>query len=378
MILDPPAFPALLRPALAGLFTLAAAGAHAGAAPLYHLQVLEVPDATSVSVKDINDAGQIVGTYTDQDFIRHAVLWDAQGWHDLALPSGTDSDGIAFAINNAGQIVGTANDYVNATAGLLWNATTPGQYTVLNGAPDVSVNPADISDTGVVVGGFGVPSRAFVWTAQGGLVDYGIQDPGVPDQQARWSAVNGSGRLVGRWNQHVSNIHATIGQIGTVAVLGMGGASDEFPTNAVALNAAGTTVGLGLAVDDAQLVPVVFGADGGFSAIPGATLGQPNGCATAINDAGVIVGVAGIGTANGPVPGLQAWVHRDGATYDLYAVVDDPAIFTSFSSAAAINADGVIVGTGRTADDSIASFVLTPLRRPDAVFADGFEAPPHR
>jgi hypothetical protein len=37
-----------------------------------------------------------------------------------------------------------------------------------------------------------------------------------------------------------------------------------------------------------------------------------------------------------------------------------------------ISTSGVIVGTGRTADNSIASFVLTPIQA-DAIFADGFD-----
>jgi probable HAF family extracellular repeat protein len=364
-----------LAAALAAILGTASLGATAGT-PLYHLTVLSVPDATDVTAKDINEAGQIVGTYFDADFARHAVLWDAQGWHELALPPPTSAgggvDGIAYAINNNGQIVGTSDDFEVPTRGLLWNAATPGTYSVLDETATGSVSPNDINDDGVVVGGFGFPSRAFVWTAADGLVDYGIQDPNVEDQQARWSAINAAGTIIGYWNQHVSNIHATIGTVGTPAVLGMGGLSDEFPTNAVGLNDAGVAVGLGLSETVADLVPVIFASDGSFTEIPGATLDQPDGSAIAINTGGVIVGTAGIGTANGPVPGLQAWVYRDGTAYDLYTVVDDTAGFARFSNAVAINDAGVIVGTGKLADDSTASFVLTPIQA-DAVFANGFD-----
>jgi uncharacterized membrane protein len=340
--------------------------------PLYHLTVLSVPDATAVTVKDINEAGQIVGTYSDQDFVRHGVLWDAQGWHELARPDGVEVNVMATAINNSGQIVGTSDDFVVPTIGLLWNAATPDQFAVLDDSVSVGVSPNDINDDGVVVGGFGVQSRAFVWTSGDGLVDYGIQDPNVEDQQARWSAINATGTIVGYWNQHVSNIHATIGQVGTPEVLGMGGLSDEFPTNAVGLNSAGVAVGLGLSETVADLVPVIFSSDGNYTEIASATLDQTDGSAIAINDSGVIVGTAGIGTANGPVPGLQAWVYRDGTVYDLYTVVDDTADFARFANAVAINEAGVIVGTGRLADDSVASFVLTPIEA-DAVFANGFD-----
>ena len=338
---------------------------------LYHLTPLTVPGSTSVAVQDINDVGQAVGTYTDENFVRHAVLWDAAGWHELALPPGDEVNGIARAINNAGQIVGTSDDFVQPTFGLLWDASTPGIYTVLNDDSGAGVSPIDINEDGVVAGGFGVPSRAFVWTAADGLVDYGIQDPNVPDQQARWTAINDAGKLIGFWNEHVANIHAIVGVVGTPAVLGMGGDSDALRTNAVGVNNAGVAVGLG--VDPAQdLVPVVFADDGSFSEIPGATLDQTSGSAIAINDAGIIVGTAGIGTANGPVPGLQAWVYRDGTTYDLFTVVDDASAFTRFANGVAINAAGVIVGTGRSTDDSVQSFMLTPIAT-DAVFANGFD-----
>jgi len=360
-----------LRLILAALpLALAVAAAHAGA-PLYHLTPLTVPDATSVTVEDINDAGQIVGTYNDADFVRHAVLWDSAGWHELALPPGDEVNGIARAINDAGQIVGTSDDFVQPTFGLLWNAATPATYTVLNNDSGAPVSPADINDDGVVAGGWGVPSRAFVWTAADGLVDYGIQDPNVADQQARWTAINDSGKLVGFWNEHVANIHAIVGTVGTPAVLGLGGASDVQRTNIVGMNAAGVAVGLGSS-DLQTLVPVVFADDGSFTEIAGATLDQDNGAAIAINDAGVIVGTAGIGTANGPVPGQQAWVYRDGTVYDLFTVVDDTTGFASFANAIAINADGVIVGTGRDADGNLQSYVLTPIAV-DPIFADGFD-----
>jgi hypothetical protein len=351
----------------AALALAATLPAQAGSA-LYHLTPLTVPGATSVTVTDVNDAGLAVGSYTDADFNRHAVLWDAAGWHDLAVPAG---DGIARAINNAGEIVGTADDFVVPTLGLLWDAATPGAWTVLNDDSGAGVIPNDINDDGIVAGGFGVPSRAFVWTAAGGLVDYGIQDPDVEDQQARWTAINDAGKLVGFWNQHVSNIHATTGTVGTPAVLGLGGASAVERTSIAGMNGDGVAVGLG-SFDGAVLVPVVFADDGSFAAIDGATLDQGNGSAIAINDAGVIVGTAGIGTANGPVPGLKAWVHRDGATYDLFEVVDDTSGFARFANAVAINDEGVIVGTGRDADDNVMSFMLTPIAA-DGIFADGFE-----
>lgn len=354
---------------------VAVAGFCAGAqaAPLYHLRVLDAPGASSVQGLAINDGGEIVGRYLDQDFNSIPAYWDAGGTvHALGLPAA--GDGIAYAINAHGQIVGTFADYQNPTAGLLWDAAAPGQSTRIGTDASVAVIPSAISDAGIVVGGFGLPAqqRAFAWSASGGLVDYGIQDPAMEYQQARWTAVNAAGKVVGFWNQHSSNIHATVGQVGTPVVHGMGAGSDTFASAATALNAAGTAVGLGLAVATPDLVPVIFDDRGDYTEIAGATLDQGSGCAAAINDTGVVVGSAGIGSASGCAPGMKAWVYRDGAVQDLYAVVDDHGPFASFQIAAAINASGVIVGQGRTTDGEVATFVLTPIAG-DAIFADGFD-----
>jgi uncharacterized membrane protein len=366
-----PTLPRLRLAALAA--ALAACATAAAGTPLYHLTVVAAPDASSIQAVDINDAGQMVGGYLDADFNGRAAFWDTDGSvHALGL-LGT-GDGFAYAINNHGQIVGTFMDYVNPAVGLLWDATTPDQSTNLSSDPSVNVSPEDINDDGVVVGGFGLPahSRAFVWTQATGLVDYGVEDESVEFEQARWSAVNATGKLVGGWNVHSSDIHATVGTVGTAVVLPMSDMTTQYPSSAVGVNASGVAVGVGLAESHPDLVPVVFAEDGTFSEIPGATLDQVSGCAAAINDSGVIVGSAGIGTASGCAPGMQAWVYRDGTVYNLYDVVDDPGIFTSFQIGRAINTSGVILGAGITSDGSTASFVLTPIES-DAVFADGFD-----
>jgi len=150
-----------------------------------------------------------------------------------------------------------------------------------------------------IVGGFGAPARAFVWTQADGFVDYGIEDPTVEDQQARCSAVNASGHIVGRWNQHVSNIHAIAGEVGAPVVSSMSADTAAFPTGASGLNDAGVAVGIGLAVATPDLVPVQFAADGTFTIqykvhrhiIVG---GQPIDCATGnVDTAAQRLGITG-------------------------------------------------------------------------------------
>jgi uncharacterized membrane protein len=373
-----PANPALRIATLLATLASATTQAFAGA-PLYRLEMLDVPDATGITATDINSAGQVVGYYFDADFYRQAVLWDGAGTaRTLAVPPG-EIDADARAINDTGQIVGNATDFAFGVAALLWDATTPSVFETITSVQGEAATANDINSAGVVVGGIGgwqtgAPSRAFVWTRDGGIVDHGVPDEGVANQQARWNAVNDAGMVVGHWNVSISTVHATVGDAATPAVLTFGGESDVLPTIVTAVNNDGVAVGLGLAQDDAVLVPVVFHGDGSYAEIPGAVLDQDNGAATAINDAGVIVGTAGIGSAVGAVPGLRAWVHLDGVTHDLFQSVDSTGPFESFATAAAINADGVIVGSGRLADGTFASFRLTPTAG-DVIFGSGFELP---
>lgn len=369
----------LLLPPSVAIALASSALLHAGEPPQYRLERLEVPGATSVSVNDVNDHGEAVGSYQDADFLRHAVYWDANGTaHTLALTPGIEVEGIARAINNEGQIVGTATDFeFGAAAALLWTTAAPGTYTVIHRVAEQAANVADINDAGVAVGGLGgfgtgVPNHAFSWSAADGLVDYGVIDPGVGNQNTRWTAIDNGGRLIGYWSVGFSTIHATTGQIGTPAVQPMSAMTEAFPSIAAGINNEGTVVGLGLSTAQPTLVPVVFTGTGEFVELPGATLAQTNGAATAINNAGVIVGNAGIGSANGIVPGLQAFVHVDGSSHDLFTLADDTTGYTRFSSAVAINTSGVIAGTGRLADSSIGSFLLVPIAA-DAIFTDGFE-----
>lgn len=367
------------RPHRAALAVLAAAcafagAAHAGSGPRYHFERIDVPGAAHVVVKDINDAGQVVGTYFDQEFVKHAVLWDTTGWHRLAVPTGLEVHGIAYAINNHGQIAGYADSFEDSSPGLVWNAATPDQYTRLSDDPVVVTIPNDINDAGVVVGlkgGYqtGEKFHAFVWTAQTGIVDYGTADPNDAAQNAVWSGINESGQIVGGWNYTRQIYHATRGQLGTPAVVPYSDDTQATESFADAINASGVAVGyMDLGAPNGP-VAARFDPDGTITEVAGAKLGSDGAFALAINDAGVIVGRA----QNLDTPtGFKAWVHIDGQTWDLFQQVDDTGGLAHFTDAVAINASGVIVGTGQLPDGTMASFRLTPVAS-DAIFGDGFE-----
>jgi probable HAF family extracellular repeat protein len=141
--------------------------------------VLAVLGGSQGLARDINDAGTIAGwseiTAIDHKggHIPHAVIWDADGIHDLGtLPGGTLTSR-ANAINASGQVVGagtiTSDLATGATHAVLWEA---GQVIDLN-----NCIPADsgwvlteaygINDTGQIVGTGGhngVYYRAFLLT----------------------------------------------------------------------------------------------------------------------------------------------------------------------------------------------------------------------
>ena len=135
-----------------------------------------------------------------------------------------------------------------ADVGLLWNASDARTRTRCSTTiPARGVSPHDINDDGVVVGGFGVPSRAFVWTAADGLVDYGIQDPNVEDQQARWTAINAAGkidRLLERSTSRTSTRRSA--RSARRPCSAWAARATMLRTNAVGMNDAGVAVGLGL------------------------------------------------------------------------------------------------------------------------------------
>jgi hypothetical protein len=68
--------------------------------------VLDVPLAAHTLPLDINDAGQIVGIFSDADGMAQSFLLDAEGWHTFEIPFPgvrlTDLSGI----NDQGQLVG--------------------------------------------------------------------------------------------------------------------------------------------------------------------------------------------------------------------------------------------------------------------------------
>jgi probable HAF family extracellular repeat protein len=363
----------------AALAVTMSASAAAGA-PQYHLTPIDIPGALDVYAYDINDAGQVVGYYIDENGINRGFLYDADGAHELAMPTSDVGDVFAqaAAINDAGQIVGSVQiltgDGAVAAPGILWDAADPSSYKLIEGDdPGTALTPSAINNDGVVVGlkgnfQTGEAFHGFAWTADGGVVDYGTTDTSDPDINASWTGINDAGQLIGVWNFQFAPSHASVGTLGTAEMLPMSDASDAVESGANAINASGVRVGYMDVDASGNSVPVVFDAEGNASAIDGATLGLAAGKALGINDAGVIVGRA----QDFSTFEFKAFVAIDGVAYDVLDVADNDGGFGYLLAAQAVNNHGVIVGIGRVGDFDVGSYMLTPIAS-DGIFASGFD-----
>jgi probable HAF family extracellular repeat protein len=151
-----------------------------------------LPGGLDSRAVDINDKGQVVGTFDlppDSDGAccsTHAVLWDpVTGIRDLgALPGGGRSE--AVAINQSGQVVGDSEGHA-----FLWDPVT--------GMRDLGPGQAvDINDKGQVVGtywGEGPHGGSFVWDPSTGNRDLGTLPGWTGDIRAM--DINNLGQVAG-------------------------------------------------------------------------------------------------------------------------------------------------------------------------------------
>ena len=201
----------------------------------------------SSSAAGINNFGKVVGgsSTSPGGFEQHAFLWDAgNGLQDLGTLGG--ANGGAGHINDLGQVVGASTPVGTFPQhAFLWDAQ--------NGVQDLGTLPgtnvsyaAAINAVGQVVGAsflqvmyYGYPPHAFLWDAQQGMQDLGTL-PGASGSEAR--GINASGAVVGG-----SGGHAFLYGNGSMTDL-----NDLLPPNsgwtltaATAINDAGQIVGYG-------------------------------------------------------------------------------------------------------------------------------------
>lgn len=304
----------------------------------------------------INDVGQIVG---------EQVMWlgsDSSGsifrWESPSSQAGVLLTGARYerwvdgaAINNAGSVVGSSNDSAFTSAHAY--VVAGGVKTVLS--PEVQSSAHGINNAGIVVGQ--ANNQATAWT--GTTATTLSNGP----YASRANAISDSGLIVGQ-----SFRHATLWNGGTQTDLGALSSASDLST-ALAINSGGVVVGESVFAGEGYLAQTHAVAWHGTSITDLGTLGGLNSSASAINDAGLVVGYAQ--TADGFT---HATLWDGAAVIDLNGFITVPGVFGQAqyleSRATGINELGQIVGTATATyfpnyDPSLKStrefiFTLTP------------------
>ena len=117
--------------------------------PLYTFTTLDDSLGIATVALGINDAGQVVGAYTDANRQGHGFLYSGGTFTALDDPLGADGT-TAFGINNAGQIVG---DYFDASNNLHSFFYVGGTFSILDDPLGTLGTFANgINDAGQIVG----------------------------------------------------------------------------------------------------------------------------------------------------------------------------------------------------------------------------------
>jgi probable HAF family extracellular repeat protein len=286
----------------------------------------------------INDAGQVVGSSTQEEgpYDDHenppgqrAVLWENDAIRDLGtLTGGSGDDSFAWDINAAGQVVGLSTVGVDERNypiyhAFLWEAGVMTDLGTLggNGSEARGINSAgQVVGTSETAGGAG---RAFLWE-NGSMIDLGT----LGGDGSRAADINTAGQVVGTSVTAEGDNHAFRWQNGAMIDLGtLGGSSSE----ANAINSLGHVVGMSTTAEGDT--HAFLWKDGVMTDL--GSLGGGFSIARGINSAGQVVGVAY--TVGGTD---RAFIWENGVMTDLGS---EGPVYEG-SGAWGINAAGAVVG----------------------------------
>ncbi len=267
--------------------------------------VTNIVGTISSGAGDINDQGQVVGSYSSIAMPPRAFLYSGGSMSDLGTLGGTVSS--ANAINQSGQVVGAARlPFNQITHAFCYSNGTMIDLGTLGGTQGPFYSGAfGVNDLGQIVGVSSVAnysSRAFLYSG-GVMTDLGTL--GGDSSQA--NAINNNGQVVG-------------------TSLAWDGSTNAF------LYSGGTMTGLG-------------------------TLGGNFSQANAINNHGQVVGtsLAADGSTN-------AFLYNGGTMTNLNRLIDSSVGWT-LVEARDINNSGQIVGYGYNPARQSRAFLLNPVIR---------------
>jgi probable HAF family extracellular repeat protein len=255
-------------------------------------RIIDVPGSTYTVAQGINNAGQIVGWFADDNTGpgggAHGFLLDGGQFTVIDMPGAEGT--YAYGINDAGQIVGDfRGPNQDGFDGLESFLYVDGSFTVIDPdlAPGIQTHVRDINNAGQIVG----------WTfdpvfleGHSFLLDSGqftVID--MPEPSAVPKGINDAGQIVGEFTEP-AGIHGFLLDGGQFTVIdGPGVIPGAFNTRASGINDAGQIVGEfrddtgvhGFLLDGGQFTVI-----DGPGVIPGAFYNQAYG----INNAGQIAG----------------------------------------------------------------------------------------
>ena len=310
---------------------------------------------TSISggtVSAINDAGVVVGTARNQAF-----YWSLDGGRNFIdiLPGGTSS--AAYGINNQGQVVGYSGSDAGNRA-FVWSADTGLVNLGILAIGDVASSANDINDVGYVVGTStsATGKRSFLWSQDAGMVDIGDVTGG---------SNNVSATALNDLNQVTGSLLSADGTVSPFLWDAASGVSDlgNLPT--------GSDVGFGFDINNSTQVvgrSNTLDGDRAFLWLPDTgmqslgTLGFGS-YAFGMNDAGTIVGLSTISGAHK----AMIWTETAGML-DLNSELQAEYAAWSLLEAYDINEKGWIVGLGVDPDGNQRSFLLQPVPVPASLW----------